>query len=918
MRPEKFLYDLIAESRPANSRNIDFLKKYLLTFKYGSLRVNGLSPDDKFTSGQYLLDDERVMIDYTRLDSQHKKLFQKWFLDNHHKDVKDVFQNDYKITDYRGFSAEVKLNWWGRFLNSWFFKRKYKKIILSPLELSLNYQLNSIELSHGDNGILVGFNHFGTQNTQGKYHSDSDEQENPLRNTKRLFLTNKIVDQLVNMPLKKVTIPSYEKLINSPHPMSVTVTDEEKRMLDMREYRISHGYLKKKNLLTRIFNFVVSLFKKSSTPRLKIQQDNKFFDLPIDIDGINVRMSAKTSELIVTEPRPPINTFVFCGGGAKIFGHIGAMRAFYASGIRPKKFAGSSAGAIMALLGYLGYEPDEIQDYFQNFNQEVLIKKNIDRRGYSAPNALNSAINAMIVKRFALIKGELNQIKPDGYNFLTENYYKRDNKITFSLIKKVKDKFPDLARKFNLGDDLIVTATNMQSQKTDFFSYETTPNVELGQAVTASACFPILYKPFIINGIPYKDGGLLNNFPIDIFKDDDTTFLESKYGIDFKVVGFQFDNGVERTLLDKFQQKIYRENSLYNKLIGFITGVEDPVSGWQKDRIKLLKYSGSVIIIPCDNVSATNFAIPKEVRDALLSKGKEVVQDYLVQRYCVEKFGDDNNPSHRIALDKDGCAKNGELIFHKFDNMQELLAYCYYRNSRGIFDKLENFIQKNHLFRDRDILLLKAEKLKKLFDERSLMTQKMPKQELSKYLEVNNKKNDTANIRNNSLFKSLHSLFVESLDKLFFHKDCRKQFETTRFNISLNNPSGSIADLKKCFKSQGDKKHLLVYMLDKICQQYHGEDERLFEKEVQKINALLRHSGIRKQLYDERLFDNWEMSLSQCYTFLNDLKLHSLSYFTIRRGKAIKKGRRASFPSYFNTQESQTLPLDSKTIAMTL
>ena len=77
--------------------------------------------------------------------------------------------------------------------------------------------------------------------------------------------------------------------------------------------------------------------------------------------------------------------------------------------------------------------------------------------------------------------------------------------------------FIEFSKKY--GVNLFMSVTNIYTCKNEIFSVDTTPNVSVFKACSASICIPLLYQPVKINGYYYLDGGLTNNFPIDIFKD---------------------------------------------------------------------------------------------------------------------------------------------------------------------------------------------------------------------------------------------------------------------------------------------------------------------------------------------------------------------------------------------------------------
>jgi NTE family protein len=81
--------------------------------------------------------------------------------------------------------------------------------------------------------------------------------------------------------------------------------------------------------------------------------------------------------------------------------------------------------------------------------------------------------------------------------------------------------------------ELAVTGTNIESGKSGIFSYRTTPNFPVADAVRISMSLPLAYKPYVIRKEHYEpldlpqwvdgvwiDGGYLNNLPLHVFDQD--------------------------------------------------------------------------------------------------------------------------------------------------------------------------------------------------------------------------------------------------------------------------------------------------------------------------------------------------------------------------------------------------------------
>lgn len=101
------------------------------------------------------------------------------------------------------------------------------------------------------------------------------------------------------------------------------------------------------------------------------------------------------------------------------------------------------------------------------------------------------------------------------------------SKVTRLLIKKIRVKYPeydienmtfmDVAKSF--GVNLYMSATNLNTEKNKIFCVEDTPNENVFRALHASICIPFLFKPVEIDNEFYVDGGMTNNFPINLFHD---------------------------------------------------------------------------------------------------------------------------------------------------------------------------------------------------------------------------------------------------------------------------------------------------------------------------------------------------------------------------------------------------------------
>ncbi len=156
------------------------------------------------------------------------------------------------------------------------------------------------------------------------------------------------------------------------------------------------------------------------------------------------------------------------GGGARAIIQLGVLQALYEHNIRPSVVAGTSMGAVIGVFIAAGFEPNAIRTIF---------KKNIETLSFSWLSLLHS--------RHRSLATLLNVLK---------EYIPKNNFESLSL-------------------PLYVTVTNLNTGKNEVIS-----SGKLFEFIIASATIPVLFKPKIIDGIFYVDGGVTNNFPARILQ----------------------------------------------------------------------------------------------------------------------------------------------------------------------------------------------------------------------------------------------------------------------------------------------------------------------------------------------------------------------------------------------------------------
>lgn len=197
---------------------------------------------------------------------------------------------------------------------------------------------------------------------------------------------------------------------------------------------------------------------------------------------------------------------VLSGGGAKGLAHIGVLKALEENNIPIDYIVGTSMGAVVGAFYASGMSPDEIEvltkmPSFQNWingtetekYQYSFIRKERDASWVSFDLLLSSTgtpqINTPIANDFII-------------NFVLNEYLTPANQVANSNFNQLFVPFRAMA-----ADVFTQTAISQSSGS-------------LMKAVRSSMTVPLFYRPIKNQDKYLFDGGIYNNFPVDVMKKD--------------------------------------------------------------------------------------------------------------------------------------------------------------------------------------------------------------------------------------------------------------------------------------------------------------------------------------------------------------------------------------------------------------
>lgn len=180
------------------------------------------------------------------------------------------------------------------------------------------------------------------------------------------------------------------------------------------------------------------------------------------------------------------DTLVIAGGSTKGILTLGALQYAYDNYILKKIniFIGTSSGSIICFLLLIGYTPIELITYLctnqlleklQNFNIVAMLNG-------------NGAIS------FSSIYEQLEKLTINKIGYIP----------TFKNIKDIFDK------------TLICVTYNLTDDKTEYISHLNNPDMPCLIALKMSSNLPLIFEKYKYGDKFYIDGGISDNFPIDI------------------------------------------------------------------------------------------------------------------------------------------------------------------------------------------------------------------------------------------------------------------------------------------------------------------------------------------------------------------------------------------------------------------
>ena len=281
-----------------------------------------------------------------------------------------------------------------------------------------------------------------------------------------------------------------------------------------------------------------------------------------------------------------LKNIVFSGCFTKGIIYIGIFKALEELNIRSniQTYCGVSSGSIAALMGILDFTSLEMEKIIYNISLDNLMNLKNSFELFNIYNKCGILDGNKIVKFIEII---------------LENKFGNKH-ITFNELKlQIPNK------------DLIVIGTNLNSNSVSVFSNKISPDMKLSTAIRISTSFPLVFKPVKYNNSFYADGGLINNFPVDIFDEE----LDTTIGISIKIDTIRIN---EIITLDSYLMKIFE------------------LLTTQKEEYLKEKYKNQTICIDLTNQLDDIFDFSNSYKKKLISLGyNQFIEKYIKKKQYI-------------------------------------------------------------------------------------------------------------------------------------------------------------------------------------------------------------------------------------------------------------------------------------------
>ena len=371
------------------------------------------------------------------------------------------------------------------------------------------------------------------------------------------------------------------------------------------------------------------------------------------------------SQDTITQKKDVKVGLVLSGGGAKGFAYVGVLKVLEEAGVRLDYIGGTSMGAIIGALYASGYNANELDSIMNSYNFIELMQDKLPRKSKSVYQKENT-------EKYALTLPLKN-----GKVALPSALSKGQN--VFNMLSELTEHVHDVDDFTKLPIPFFCVATNLENGEQEVLETGFLPEV-----IRASGSFPTLLDPVEIDGKLLTDGGVVNNFPVDIMRQKDVDIiigidvqdnlkdkeeLNSAPNILMQIVNFQMYDGAALKLKD-VDLYMHPDISDYTVVSFDLTKeIIDKGEEVARKQIRALQeISERQVKNKTSDVKKAKF-LKKEmlfVSDIKISGNKNYTKEYILDKIDISETGYITHKKFIEGINSLSATGNFKSIYYKF------------------------------------------------------------------------------------------------------------------------------------------------------------------------------------------------------------------------------------------------------------
>lgn len=388
---------------------------------------------------------------------------------------------------------------------------------------------------------------------------------------------------------------------------------------------------------------------------------------------------------------------VFEGGGAKGMVFVGAMQELEKRGHRPGRLLGTSAGSIMATFLAAGYDAEEMGTALteEKDGQPVFMGFLETPHGFTHEEIESSEVRQLLRQtNLKLVPDGLEERLDDAlaealadsrlgsrlFSFISRGgLFAADNFLAYMKEKLNTGTYRSEGGAYGMGKlrqfgemtlaefytatgiDLSLVAADTSGAQMLILNHRTAPDCPVVRAVRMSMSLPLLWEEVVwqkdwgtyrgrdITGHTVVDGGLLSNFPIELFLSTQpqvTAVMGEKKVDQWNVLGFLIDETievpgapppVEEKESRTFDVGTLRTVTRLKNLLNTVTQAHD--------KSVIEAFESFVVRLPARTYGTIEFGMSAERREALIRAGQVTTASYFDRQEAAAAAG----PSFALA-----------------------------------------------------------------------------------------------------------------------------------------------------------------------------------------------------------------------------------------------------------------------------